>query len=193
MKKNILFLIDCQRDFMDGGKLGVDNSTEKMDALARHIKESKGQYDAVLASVDWHPVTHCSFKPNGGMWPPHCLQHSEGAAIYEPILEAINSIGADLHVFTKGVNEDREEYSVMKNAESNKAIHSFIETHDIQSVEFAGIAGDYCVKDSVADFHREFPGVKITVLEPFCPSIDGGTALTEFLNNNDEITWATTA
>ena len=191
--KKILFIIDAQRDFMDGGKLGVANSTEKMDALAQFIRDSKGQYDAILASVDWHPFTHCSFKPNGGIWPPHCLQHSEGAAIYEPILNAIDEIGVDFHVFSKGVDEDREEYSVMKNAISNKAIHAFIETHKIESADFAGIAGDYCVKDSVADFHREFPDVKITVLEPFCPSIDGGAALTEFLNKNDEITWATTA
>jgi nicotinamidase/pyrazinamidase len=191
--KKILFLIDCQKDFMDGGKLGVDNSTKKMDELAQYIRDSKGQYDAVLASVDWHPNTHCSFKPNGGMWPPHCLQYSEGAAIYEPILNAIDEIGVDFHVFTKGVNEDREEYSVMKNGASNKAIHAFIESNSVEAADFAGIAGDYCVKDSVADFHREIPNVTITVLEPFCPSIDGGTALLEFLKKNDEIICATTA
>lgn len=191
--KKILFLIDCQKDFMDGGKLGVDNSTKKMDELAQYIRDSKGQYDAVLASVDWHPNTHCSFKPNGGIWPPHCLQYSEGAAIYEPILNAIDEIGVDFHVFTKGVNEDREEYSVMKNGASNKAIHAFIESNSVEAADFAGIAGDYCVKDSVADFHREIPNVTITVLEPFCPSIDGGTALLEFLKKNDEIICATTA
>jgi len=191
--KKILFLIDCQKDFMDGGKLGVDNSTKKMDELAQYIRDSKGQYDAVLASVDWHPNTHCSFKPNGGIWPPHCLQYSEGAAIYEPILNAIDEILVDFHVFTKGVNEDREEYSVMKNSASNKDIHAFIENNGIEAADFAGIAGDYCVKDSVADFHREFPNVTITVLEPFCPSIDGGTALLEFLKKNDEIIYATTA
>jgi len=191
--KKILFLIDCQYDFLDGGKLGVDNSTQKMDELAQYIRDSKGQYDAILASVDWHPFTHCSFKPNGGIWPPHCLQHSKGAAIYEPILNAIDEIGADFHVFSKGVDEDREEYSVMKNAISNKAIHAFIETHKIDGADFAGIAGDYCVKDSVADFHREFPNVTVTVLEPYCPSIDGGTALLDFLKKNDEIHWATTA
>jgi nicotinamidase/pyrazinamidase len=166
---------------------------KKMDELAQYIRDSKGQYDAVLASVDWHPNTHCSFKPNGGIWPPHCLQYSEGAAIYEPILNAIDEILVDFHVFTKGVNEDREEYSVMKNSASNKDIHAFIENNGIEAADFAGIAGDYCVKDSVADFHREFPNVTITVLEPFCPSIDGGTALLEFLKKNDEIIYATTA
>ena len=90
MVKKVLFIIDAQRDFMDGGRLGVDNSKDKMDALAKYIRESKGKYDSILASVDWHPSTHCSFKPNGGMWPPHCVQFSTGAAIYQPILDAIN-------------------------------------------------------------------------------------------------------
>lgn len=187
MDKKVLFIIDAQRDFMDGGKLGVDNSTEKMDALAKYIRETKGKYDVIFASVDWHPITHCSFKQNGGIWPPHCLQHSEGAAIYEPILEAINEIDADFHVFSKGVNEDREEYSVMKNDISNKTIHAFINSNGIDDVDFVGIAGDYCVKDSVSDFHREFPGVKVTVLLPFVASIDGGKALNDFLKANDEI------
>lgn len=187
MDKKVLFIIDAQRDFMDGGRLGVENSKDKMDALAKYIRESKGKYDSILASVDWHPSTHCSFKPNGGMWPPHCVQFSTGAAIYQPILDAINEIGADFHVFIKGNNEDREEYSVMKNPVSNNAISSFITALDVKCADFVGIAGDYCVKDSMADFHRELPNVKVTVLTPFVASIDGGAALEEFLKKNDEI------
>lgn len=187
MEKRILFLIDSQYDFMDGGRLGVENSKDKMDALAKYIRESKGKYDSILASVDWHPSTHCSFKPNGGMWPPHCVQFSTGAAIYQPILDAINEIGADFHVFIKGNNEDREEYSVMKNSVSSQAIASFVKGLDIKNADFVGIAGDYCVKDSMADFHRELPDVNVTVLIPFVASIDGGTALNDFLKKNDEI------
>lgn len=187
MKKTILFLIDCQYDFLDGGKLGVEGSTSKMDALTKYIRESNGKYSMILASADWHPFTHCSFKSNGGIWPPHCIQHSSGAAIYQPILDAINDIGAELHVFTKGTNEDREEYSVMKNPESNKAIHAIIEHQKDVEIEICGIAGDYCVKDSVADFHREFPDVKLSVLLPFSPSIDDGSTLLDFLKKNDSI------
>lgn len=185
--RKILFIIDAQNDFIDGGRLGVNNSKPKMDALAQYIRGTKGEYDAILASVDWHPLTHCSFKENGGIWPFHCVQFSDGAAIYQPILDAINDIGADFHVYTKGVIEDREEYSVMKNGVSNMGIHAFIEAYKIEAADFAGIAGDYCVKDSMADFHRELPNVKVTVLTPFVASIDGGAALEEFLKKNDEI------
>lgn len=186
MEKRILFLIDSQYDFMDGGRLGVDNSKDKMDALAKYIRESKGKYDSILASVDWHPSTHCSFKPNGGIWPPHCVQFSTGAAIYQPILDAINDIGADFHVFIKGNNEDREEYSVMKNPESNKLIHAFFEGNGIESVDFAGIADIYCVKDSIEDFHRELPSVNVGVFPTFVGNMDENKFI-DFLEKNEYI------
>ncbi len=34
----------------------------------------------IFASRDWHPPNHCSFKPYGGLWPPHCVAGSRGAA-----------------------------------------------------------------------------------------------------------------
>ena len=186
MKKRILFLIDCQLDFIDGGKLGVNNSTEKMDALAQYIRDTKGKYDAIFASVDWHPSTHCSFKPNGGIWPPHCVQFSTGAAIYQPILDAINEIGADFHVFSKGNNEDREEYSVMKNPESNKIIHAFFDSNGIDNVDFVGIADIYCVKDSIEDFHRNLPDINIGVIPAFVGNMDEKKFI-DFIEKNDYI------
>ena len=186
MNKKILFIIDAQLDFIDGGALAVKNSKNKMDALAQYIRESKGEYDAILASVDWHPYTHCSFNSNGGMWPPHCIQFSTGAAIYQPILDAINDIGADFHVFIKGNIEDREEYSVMKNGVSNMAINAFIEAYKIETADFAGIAGDYCVKDSIEDFHRNMPDVNIGVFPSFVGNIDEDKFI-DFLKKSDYI------
>jgi nicotinamidase/pyrazinamidase len=114
------------------------------------------------------------------------LQHSKGAAIYEPILNAINDIGSDLHVFKKGVNEDHEEYSVMKNRESNMGLHAFIETHKIDGADFAGIADIYCVKDSIEDFHREFPNVNIGVFPDFVGNMDEKKFI-DFLEKNEYI------
>lgn len=188
MTNKILFQIDIQEDFLDGGKLGVNGSKEKFDKLPDFIRSHSKDYDAVFSSVDFHPITHCSFKQNGGIWPIHCQQHTTGAAIYQPIIDAINETGLEHHVFTKGTNEDREEYSVMRNEKSNKDIHALIESLGIKEVDYIGIAGDYCVKDSIDDFHREFPNIKINVLMPFVASIDGGKALDEYLKKNDSIT-----
>ena len=186
MENKVLILIDCQNDFIDGN-LAVNGSFGKMEELAKYIRERGGEYAFIIASADFHPMTHCSFGKNSGIWPTHCIQHSHGAAIFQPILDAIDETGIEFHVLTKGLDEDHEEYSVLKNAKSNKELHALIETNGVNTVDFTGIAGDYCVLDSASDFHREFPDVKINMLLPFIASIDDGTKLNEFIRKNDSI------
>ena len=184
----VLILIDSQNDFIDGGRLAVGGSKAKMIALSEYINSHAKDYDFIIASVDFHPFTHCSFKKNGGIWPLHCLQHSEGAAIFQPILDAIDNTGTELHILTKGVDEDHEEYSVLKNAKSLIYMQGLMHSHKIEEVDFCGIAGDFCVLDSIKDFHKEFPSVKINVLLPFVASIDGGEKLDNFLKDSESIT-----
>lgn len=185
-KDKILIIIDAQNDFIDG-TLGVKGSKEKMLSLAEYIANHGKEYKFNVASADFHPFTHCSFEKNGGIWPVHCVQHSHGAAIFQPILDAIDEKGIELHVLTKGLDEGHEEYSVLKNAKSNKELHALISAYDVKEADFCGIAGDFCVHDSIDDFHKEFPNIKINALLPFIASIDGGTKLNEFLKKNDGI------
>ena len=185
--KKALGMIDIENDFLDGGKLGVEGSTKKMVALAKFILEHAKEYSLFFMSIDFHPLSHCSFKKNGGIWPVHCVQYSAGAAIFQPILDVIEETGVELYILTKGVDEDHEEYSVLKNAESNKRLHSLMEVYKITQVDFCGVAGDYCVKDSMSDFHREFPDITIRALKPFIASIDGGKTFNDFLAKNDSI------
>ena len=103
--------IDTQYDFQEGGNLGVDGGKKCGDLQAEYLSKHKDEYGIVIATVDWHPITHCSFKDNGGIWPPHCVQHSHGAAIYQPLLDVLT----ECHNFvtlTKGCDEDHEEYSI---------------------------------------------------------------------------------
>ena len=190
MKKNnkVLFRIDVEYDFLDSGKLGVEGSKEKFDKMPAFLYNKGKEYISIWDSADFHPITHCSFKVNGGIWPVHCQEFTMGASIYQPIVDAVNDLGIDHHVFTKGTNEDREEYSVMRNEKSNKEIHALIEALGVTEVDFCGIAGDFCLKDSIEDFHREFPNIKINVLMPFSASIDGGKTFDEFIAKNDYIT-----
>ena len=62
----VLFFIDVENDFLDGGKLGVDGSKEKFDKMPDFIEQKINDYISVWASDDSHPITHCSFKENGG-------------------------------------------------------------------------------------------------------------------------------
>ena len=187
--KKALFVIDVQKDFLDGGKLGVNGSIKMLNDLPEFIEKHGKDYDLVVATVDWHPVTHCSFKQNGGIWPPHCLQHSEGAAIYEPVLDAINNHTKFSIILTKGTDENREEYSIFKNTLSNDKLNALFMVNEIEEVDVVGIAYDYCVADSVKDGLRAFPNVKFNVIKKFCPAIadESANEFTKFIENTERV------
>lgn len=187
--KKALFVIDVQKDFLDGGKLGVNGSIKMLNDLPEFIEKHGKDYDLVIATVDWHPVTHCSFKQNGGIWPPHCLQHSEGAAIYEPVLDAINSHTNFSIILTKGTDEDKEEYSIFKNTLSCDKLRALFMVNEIEEVDVVGIAYDYCVADSVKDGLRTFPDVKFNVIKKFCPAIadESANEFTKFIENTERV------
>lgn len=186
--KKILILIDCQYDFLDGGNLGVDGSIEIMNRLIDYLKEHYKEYSGFYFTVDWHMPTHCSFKENGGIWPPHCIQHSKGAAIYQPLLDFMEAYKIEYTVLTKGTNEDREEYSVFKNPISSTYLKAVCKAEKVEEVDFVGIALNYCVRDSSLDSKKVFTDSKIRVLKDFCPSIgDGSDAIKEMEDNGVEV------
>lgn len=187
MSKKILMLIDCQIDFISGS-LAVKDAKETMDGLCDFIIENGKSYDKIILTADWHPTTHCSFQDNGGMWPKHCVQHSVGASIYQPLLEALDKINSDYVVLTKGDNEDREEYSVFKNEKSCKEIKAICETLGTEHMDYVGIALDYCVKDSILDCKRELPNMNIHLFPQFSPCIgDKDATLAKLEESNVDI------
>ena len=188
--KKFLLVIDAQKDFLDGGKLGVENSTKTMDNLAEFIVKHGKDYEMAIATVDWHPVSHCSFKENGGIWPAHCIQYSEGAAIYEPVLNALNTYAKSFDVLTKGTDDSREEYSIFKNIFSKEKLTYLVNFNKIEEIDVVGIAYDYCVADSVKDGLRALPNIKFNVIKEFCPAIATNSAndFTNFIEETERVT-----
>lgn len=163
MKKKILIIVDPQYDFIEGGSLAVEGGRDALCHLINYIKEHYKEYDYVIITADWHPITHCSFKANGGIWPNHCVQHSHGAAIFQPILDILNELKVDYNILTKGCDEDHEEYSVFKNELSRKYLEN-IESQGIDCVDYSGLALNYCVKDSIVDGKKVFTKSKTRLL-----------------------------
>ena len=186
MKNKILFIIDAQYDFIEGGNLAVEGARKAMDNLVEYIGTHYKEYDHIILTVDWHPITHCSFKDNGGEWPIHCLQHSHGAAIYQPILDILNDLKVDYQILTKGCNEDREEYSVFKNMVSKSYLEAFAK--ETEFVDYAGLALNFCVKDSCIDGKKVFVGAKTRVLKDCTAAIgDASGTIKQLEENNIEI------
>ena len=121
-KKKLLLIVDAQYDFISGS-LPVKNAILCMSRLGDYIESicETNPYNTIIATVDWHPMTHCSFKENGGEWPMHCVAYSNGAALSSFVLKGVMKCKcSDFHVLTKGTAEDHEEYSIFRNAQQGK-------------------------------------------------------------------------
>ncbi|MGA8051301.1 MAG: isochorismatase family protein, partial [Burkholderiales bacterium] len=74
-----LIVVDVQNDFLPGGALAVARGDDVVAPLNAAMSAFERAGRPVYASRDWHPANHCSFKPHGGPWPPHCVAGPRGA------------------------------------------------------------------------------------------------------------------
>lgn len=190
-----LVIVDLQKDFYSkNGSLYVKGSELLPSRITNLIK--KGIFDNVILTVDYHPYDHCSFNSEGGMWPIHCVAGSEGASIPSKIFDALYETRTPFYIFEKGNNPKEEEYGAFKdfskyknpikylftNDKKNKKIFDvLIESDDIQ---VAGIAGDYCVLDTIKEMMSFIDREKIWFDLSYIKSIDDGTTLTKFADDN---------
>jgi nicotinamidase-related amidase len=145
-----LIIVDFQRDFTPGGALAVPHG----DEIAARLNElaADSRYAAVIATRDWHPADHGSFVSEGGTWPVHCVQDSEGAQLH-PALDAAQ-IDA---VIDKGQSANTDGYSAFESEE----LRLLLREQQITAVTVVGLATDYCVLNTARDALRE--GLRVTV------------------------------
>lgn len=183
--KNILLIVDPQNDFITG-TLAVPGAKEKMMKLSDYIRDFKNEYDCIFVTLDTHPLEHCSFKENGGIWPSHCVFLTNGWHMPEYLAEACD--GESFFVYNKGEHWDKEEYSIFQNEMCGKVLTQqlqFFQNQDADTyVDVCGIAGDYCVLETIKGLKDIINPEHINVLMDLVASIDGGEKLTEFLDNN---------
>lgn len=160
--RDALLLVDVQNDFCPGGALPVADGDTVVPVLNRWIAAARQGGAKVYASRDWHPTNHLSFAARGGLWPPHCVQNSRGAA-FHPDLE----LPADTVVVTKADTPDHEAYSAFDSGE----LASQLRAANIQRLWVGGLATDYCVKASVLDA-AQLPGLEVHVITDAIRAVD---------------------
>jgi nicotinamidase/pyrazinamidase len=119
----------------------------------------------------------------GGIFPSHCVKHTHGAAI-SPEVEKALSNSTNVHFYTKGKTVDREEFSIFKSPNGVNLAAGARFFRDVE-IHVMGIAGDYCVHDTIADIIHDYTkeiSSRITVLSEFIASLDGGVKLNELVN-----------
>ncbi len=137
-----LLVVDVQRDFLPGGSLAVPSGDAVIPALNRYLTLWHDRGLPVFATRDWHPPTHCSFRAQGGPWPPHCVAGTPGSE-FAPALD----LPPTTVVISKGDAADRDAYSGFQET----ALHERLRTAGVQRVFVGGLATDYCVLATVRD------------------------------------------
>ena len=190
----MLIVVDPQIDFISGS-LPVPGAAEAMNQLADYVKANGDDYALMVVTNDWHPYDHCSFAPNGGPWPVHCVQNSEGAATYWPLLEALYQSETETLFLQKGDWRHREEYSIVQNTGAREFFENTLDNSlladadcQYQHVDVCGIAGDVCVLNTLRDLLPIVGTDRLRVLTRFAPSLDGGKALQAFIDENGIVT-----
>lgn len=136
-----LIIVDVQNDFCPGGALAVPDGDAVVDAINRMAREAP----FVVATRDWHPADHGSFSDQGGLWPVHCVRDTPGAQLHTGLDEAQIDVIVD-----KGQARDREGYSGFEDTELARQLRD----HEVDRVDVAGLALDYCVKATALDAKR---------------------------------------
>lgn len=165
-----LLVVDVQNTFCPGGTLPVANG----DAVVAPLNQAMAHFPGrVFATQDWHPDDHCSFKEQGGIWPPHAVQNTPDSELH-PALNR-SQITA---LVQKGTCSDRDAYSGFDGTD----LADRLRNQGITRVFVGGLATDYCVKATALDAKQE--GFEVVVLTDASRAVDvhpgdGEQALTQ--------------
>ena len=153
-KADALLVVDVQRDFLPGGALAVPDGDAVVPVMNRYLEMAAQSGIPVFASRDWHPRNHCSFRSQGGVWPPHCVAGSESAD-FAPGL----NLPADVVIVSKAQKPDADAYSAFGGTDLDARLRSV----GIRRLWVGGLATDYCVLETVLDARKA--GYEVLFLE----------------------------
>jgi nicotinamidase/pyrazinamidase len=161
-----LVVVDVQRDFCPGGALAAEGGERILPALNRHLAEALAGGLTIYATRDWHPETTSHFQAYGGEWPPHCVQGTAGAEFHPGL-----NLPAGAVVVSKGMDPDHPGYSAFDGqTPSGNAFADDLRARGIDRLLVAGIATDYCVRQTVLDARHA--GFAVSVLLDAVTGID---------------------
>jgi nicotinamidase/pyrazinamidase len=153
-----LLIVDVQNDFCPGGALAVPDGDRVIEPLSRIAGCFAAAGLPVLASRDWHPLVTRHFSGYGGVWPPHCVQGSPGAAFHPALRLPEGTL-----IISKGSDPDSDSYSAFEGrSEAGVLLGDILASLQVKHLYVGGLATDYCVRSSVLDARKA--GLEVTVL-----------------------------
>lgn len=142
-----LVVVDMLNDFVNPqGSLPVPDATSiiaPINSLALY-GDGKNKYKVILSMEDNHKEGHCSFKQNGGDYPPHCVQGTPGREIHKDLRLR------DFFNIHKGSHDDAESYGGFYDDKRRETeALAILRMNNISEIHVVGVATEFCVKETV--------------------------------------------
>jgi len=154
-ERTALIVVDVQHDFADpAGTLYVKGAESALPAINTEINRAVAAGAVVVYTQDWHPATTPHFARDGGTWPVHCVGGTPGAE-FHPALQVV-----DGSLFTRKGTGGEDGYSAFSvrpsggGAASPTGLDEALREGGVDRVVLAGLATDYCVKETGLDAVR---------------------------------------
>jgi nicotinamidase/pyrazinamidase len=168
-EQTALVVVDVQNDFADpGGGLYVREGEKVVPVINEQVDQARSRGAMIVYTQDWHPESTPHFQKDGGIWPVHCVQGTWGAEPH-PDLEVAGEVvrkGA-------GGEDGYSGFTVRDPAsgeEQQTPLEDMLRARGIERVVIAGLATDYCVKETAIDSATK--GFATTVLTNAIRAVD---------------------
>lgn len=161
-----LVIVDVQNDFCPNGALAVPDGDRVIEPLNRAAGYCAGAGLPLFASRDWHPPVTSHFKAYGGVWPPHCVQNTAGAAFHTDLHLPDSTV-----IISKGSAPDSDSYSAFDGRDARGILlGDILAALNVKHLYVGGLATDYCVKTTVLDALKA--GFEVTLLVDAIAGVD---------------------
>jgi nicotinamidase/pyrazinamidase len=161
-----VLLVDPQNDFCPGGALPVPDGHHVMPVVNGWAEAAERAGVPIFVSRDWHPPATTHFQAFGGLWPPHCVQGTPGAAFHPDF-----RLPERATILSKGIGETEDAYSAFQaRDEHGTPLADLLRQRGVRHLYLMGLATDYCVKTSALDGIQA--GWRVTVVPSGCRAVD---------------------
>ncbi|MCM1988355.1 cysteine hydrolase family protein [Oceanirhabdus seepicola] len=155
-KKNLLVVVDYQRDFVNGS-LGFKGAELLYDKILEKVREYKENIDYIIFTMDTHDKDYLRTLEGKYLPIEHCVKDSEGHKLF----------GKEL----KKIAEDKAVYIIQKNKFGTMEFMKLKEElGEIESVELCGIDTNICVLSNAIICQTVFENSEIFIRKNLCGS-----------------------
>ena len=153
--KNILIVVDMQKDFVDGA-LGTPEAQAIIPAVAEKIRSWGGD---IIVTYDTHPDDYLETQEGHWLPVPHCIHGTDGWQLVEAVQDALE--GRDFHAVLKRTF----------GSDGLPEVVAGIAGDEPFDVTFIGLCTDICVVSNALLLKAFFPEVPMTVDASCCAGV----------------------